>query len=337
MRFDIAMPLTLFTITAVTVFLSRIIERKLKFALGEREFRVRDAVLLVAAMSVTVSLIIFVPQIAVITLFLFAYSVLLFIFTYLFSDFSKSRAKIFLLVYMMLAFSFATLSLIILWVNSSVAFGAFGFYCLLGFAFVALLYEEVRFGSEERWYLAVLLPASFICLYLFFSGTPIWFPYMLNMFGMIFAVLISLYMGSLFTWKTSIIFVTLLTVMDVILVLFTGSMVSAASHVSSLRLPIMISLPAIPIILTRWGKLYMSLGLGDFFFAGLIGVQTLKRFGLRTAIISLISMSVSFFIFVTLMLTYGWIAFPGTLMIICGWIPILLWKILSGKSEIKNK
>ncbi|MGD8545465.1 MAG: hypothetical protein PVH12_04755 [Candidatus Bathyarchaeota archaeon] len=331
------MPLTLFTITAVTVFLSRIIERKLKFALGEREFRVRDAVLLVVAISVTVSLIIFVPEIAVITLFLFAYSVLLFIFTYLFSDFSKSKAKIFLLVYMILAFSFATLSLIILWANNSVTYGAFGFYCLLGFAFVALLYEEVRFGSEERWYLAALLPASFICLYLFFNGTPIWFPYLLNMFGMIFAVLISLYMGSLFTWKTSIIFVTLLTIMDVILVLFTGSMVSAASHVSSLRLPIMISLPTIPIILTRWGKLYMSLGLGDFFFAGLIGVQTLKRFGLRTAIISLISMSVSFFIFVTFMLTYGWIAFPGTLMIICGWIPILLWKILSGKSEIKNK
>ena len=84
MRFDIAMPLTLFTITAVTVFLSRIIEGKLKFALGEREFRVRDAVLLVAAISVTVSLIIFVPGIAVITLFLFAYSVLLFIFTFLF-------------------------------------------------------------------------------------------------------------------------------------------------------------------------------------------------------------------------------------------------------------
>jgi len=138
-------------------------------------------------------------------------------------------------------------------------------------------------------------------------------------------------LGSLFTWKTSLIFVGLLTVMDIILVLFTGTMVSAARHVFALRLPILISVPTVPMILTEWGWLYMSLGLGDFFFAGLISIQTMKKFGKNFAILPVVTMSVSFFVFEALMLNYGLRAFPGTLMIICGWLPLVLWK---GKAEL---
>jgi hypothetical protein len=68
--------------------------------------------------------------------------------------------------------------------------------------------------------------------------------------------------------------------------------------------------------------------LGDFFFAGLIGVQTLKKFGKGFAVSSAIAMSASFFIFQVVMFNYGLIAFPGTLMIICGWLPLLLFKSL---------
>jgi hypothetical protein len=116
--------------------------------------------------------------------------------------------------------------------------------------------------------------------------------------------------------------------MDIILVLFTGTMVSAARHVSGLRLPVLISLPTFPAIVSEWGTLFMSLGLGDFFFAGLIGIQTLKKFGRGFAVSSVIAMSISFFIFETLILTYELGAFPGTLMIICGWLPLVLWKKL---------
>jgi hypothetical protein len=114
--------------------------------------------------------------------------------------------------------------------------------------------------------------------------------------------------------------------MDIILVLFTGTMVSAASHVESLRLPVLIYLPTVPEIVTNEGTLYMGLGLGDFFFAGLIGVQTLKKFGKGFAVSSAIAMSASFFIFQVVMFNYGLIAFPGTLMIICGWLPVVIWK-----------
>jgi len=321
MNFDIAMPLTLFAVTMIAMFLNKKVERKLKSTLEEREFHVQDAILLVAAMAVMVSVIVFIPQMAVMMMFLFAYSMLLFIFTYLFSDFKKTGAKMFCSAFLIVSFLAATISLISFGVNSMVAYGALGFYCLFGFTFLALLYEENRTDTRERWYLAVLPPASFICLYLFFGRTPLWFPYLLDLFGTVFAVLIILYLGSLFTWKTSLIFVGLLTVMDIILVLFTGSMVSAARHVSGLRLPILISVPTVPA-----STLYMSLGLGDFFFAGLIGLQTLKKFGKSFAVLSVIAMSISFFVFETLMLNYEWRALPGTLMIICGWLPMVLWK-----------
>jgi len=328
MYFDIAMPLTLFMVVMVSMFLERKVEKKLKVVFEGKEFGVRNAVLLVAAISVTVSLMMFIPQMAVMTMFLFAYSMLLFIFTYLFSDFQKAKARLFCTAFFIVSFIAATISLFNFGASNTVAYGALALYCLFGFAFIALLYEENRTNTKERWYLAILPPALFIVLYLFFSRTSIWFPYLLNLYGIVFAVLIILYLGSLFTWKTLLIFVCLLTVMDIILVLFTGTMVSAAKHVAGLRLPVVISLPTFPAIVSEWGTLFMSLGLGDFFFAGLIGIQTLKKFGRGFAVSSVIAMSISFFIFETLILTYELSAFPGTLMIICGWLPLVLWKKL---------
>jgi len=326
MYFDVAMPLTLFLVTMVAMFLEEKVEGKLKGVLEDRKFNVRDALLLIAAMSVTVSLVVFIPQMAVMIIFLFAYSMLLLIFTYLFSNFRKAEAKLFCIIFLVVSFLAATISLFNFGANSTVAYGALALFGLFGFTFIALLYEGSRVKTEERWYLAVLPPALFICLYIFFSRTQIWFPYLLDLYGIVFAVLVILYLGSLFTWRTTLIFVGLLTVMDIILVLFTGTMVSAASHVESLRLPVLIYLPTVPEIVTKEGTLYMGLGLGDFFFAGLIGVQTLKKFGKRFAVSSVIVTSTSFFIFQVVMFNYGLIAFPGTLMIICGWLPLVIWK-----------
>lgn len=328
MYFDIAMPLTLLVVVTVAMFLERKVEKKLKVTFEEKEFGVRDAVLLVAAISVVVSLMVFIPRMAVMIMFLFAYSMLLFIFTYLFSDFQKAKARLFCTAFFIVSFVAATISLFNFGASSTVAYGALALYGLFGFAFIALLYEENRTNTKERWYLAILPPALFIVLYMFFSRTPIWFPYLLNLYGIVFAVLIILYLGSLFTWKTSLIFICLLTVMDIILVLFTGTMVSAATHVYILRLPVLISLPTVPAVATELGVLYMSLGLGDFFFTGLIGIQTLKKFGKNFATLSVIAMSASFFTFEAFLLTYRPGPFPGTLMIICGWLPLVLWKKL---------
>jgi hypothetical protein len=328
MYFDIAMPLTLFLVTVGAMFLDEKVEGKLKSVLEEKEFSVRDAIVLVSTISITISLVVFVPQMAVMIMFLFAYSMLLFVFTFLFSDFQKADAELFGIAFLMVTFAAAAISLFSFGANSMVAYGALALACLSGFTFLALLYEVRRIGTGQRWYLAVLPPALFICLYVFFSRTPIWFPYTLDFYGIIFAVLIILYLGSLFTWKTSVVFVALLTVMDTILVLFTGSMVSAARQIAVLRLPVLISLPTLPTITTKLGLIYMSLGLGDFFFAGLIGIQTMKKFGKELAVHSVIAMCVSFFIFETFMLNYELVALPGTLMIVCGWLPFVFWKSL---------
>jgi presenilin-like A22 family membrane protease len=217
-------------------------------------------------------------------------------------------------------------------------YGALTAYGLAAFAFFALLYEQKRADTRERWYLAVLPPALFILLYLVYNGTTLWFPYLLNTYGVIFAVLVTLYLGSLFTWKNLFIFAGLLTVMDIVLVLFTGVMVTAAKQVAGLGLPVLISLPTIPLIVTEeWGVQYMSLGLGDFFFAGILATQTYKKFGKRTAVLSALTMSLSFAIFEAFLLNYQWGAFPGTLMIICGWLPVVAWKLFAERKTNNNR
>jgi hypothetical protein len=331
MYLDFTMPLMLFMVSLVAMLLNGKVEGKLKGAVEERELGVRDTIMLVVAMGVTISLIVFIPQLAIMFIFLFAYSMLLFIFTFVFSDFQKSKAKLFDLAFLMISFVAAIFSLSNLGENNMATYGAIAFFCLSAFAFISLMYEEDRASTGERWYSAVLPPALFILLYVFFGNTPIWFPYLLDMYGIVFAVLIVLYLGSLFTWRATLIFVGLLTVMDIILVLYTGTMVSAAMHVMKLNLPILVSIPTIPAIMQGGRILFMSLGLGDFFFAGLIGIQTMKKFGKSFAILSLIAMATSFFVFEAMMLNYGIRAFPGTLMIICGWLPFVLWKTLKHK------
>ncbi|MGQ9506567.1 MAG: hypothetical protein ACUVTB_01750 [Candidatus Bathycorpusculaceae bacterium] len=331
MYFDIAMPLTLFLVIIVAMLLNDKVERKLKGVFEEKKFGFLDALLLIGAISVTVWLIVFIPQMAVMIVFLFAYSTLLFTFTYIFSNFQKFGAKLFCMTFLIITLLIGTVCLFIFIGNSIAVYGVLTFFGLFAFAFLALLYEENRVSTKERWYLAVLPPALFISLYIFFSRTPIWFPYLLNLYGIVFAVLIILYLGSLFTWKITIFFATALTFMDIILVLFSGAMVSAATHVSSLSLPVLITLPTVPEIATEFGKVYMALGLGDFFFAGLLALQTLKKFGKELALLSAIGMSLSFFIFEAFLLNYRPGAFPGTLMIICGWILFILWKSLKRK------
>ncbi|MEM2105055.1 MAG: hypothetical protein QXV21_01100 [Candidatus Bathyarchaeia archaeon] len=333
MQFDVAMPLTLFAVTLIAVMLSGKSEGKLKKSLEERKFGVKDTVLLVAAISVTVSLIVFVPQTAVMTMFLFSYSMLLFLFTYIFSDISKPKAKAFFLTFFAVSLTAAVISLFNFDTNAMVAYGGLTLTCLSSFAFIAFIYENVRESVKERFYMALLPPALFLCLYLFFSGTPAWFPYLINFYGVIFAILVTIYIGSVFTWKTTLIFVGLLTLADIILVLFTGTMVSAARHVSSLRLPILVTIPIVPTVTVNGNMLYMSLGLGDFFFAGVIGIQTAKKFGKKTMLWSIVAMCLSFFVFETFLLNIELRSFPGTLMIVCGWIPIAVWKSIKGKEK----
>jgi hypothetical protein len=333
MYFDVTMPLALFAVTVAAMLLNKRVEGKLKTSFEEKELRARDAVLLVAVISALVSVVVFVPQMTIMAIFFFSYCTLLFTFSYFFSNIQKRKAQLFCSVFGIAGLAAGTVAVLDPFADSLMFYGALTAYGLAAFAFFAVVYEQKRTETKERWYLAVLPPALFILLYLVYVQTPLWFPYLLDAYGVIFAVLITLYLGSLFTWKNVFIFAGLLTVMDIVLVLFTGVMVTAAKQVAGLGLPVLISLPTVPLVATEWGLQYMSLGLGDFFFAGILATQTLKEFGRRTAVLSTVTMSLSFAIFEAFLMNYQWGAFPGTLMIICGWLPVAAWKLFAGRKR----
>jgi hypothetical protein len=222
-------------------------------------------------------------------------------------------------------------------IGASVFYGgitAFGL-AVFGFAVVFIEFRKVVLGG--RWYFAVLPPALFIVVFFVFSSTSVWFPVLFDVFGVIFAVLITLYLSELFTWRTTFIFAGFLTVVDFVLVLVVPVMAPAAEHIAGLGLPVLIALPIIPPLFVSgglWGLAPIALGLGDFFFAGTLATQTFKKFGKRTAVGSALTMSVAFGVFEILLLNTDFNAFPGTLMIILGWLPVVAWKMFS---ERKNK
>jgi hypothetical protein len=275
--FDVTMPLALFGVTLVSLLLNGKTESKLKNVVEDREFQVKDAVLLVVLMAGMISLIFFLREtVAPLTvLFLFSYSSLLFIFTYVISN--------------------------------------------------------------KRWYIAILPPIAFLIPYVFLRDTTVWSLYLVNIYGIVFAILITLYLASMFSWKSTLIFVSLLTIADIILVLATKIMIQAAQTTRGLGLPVLVALPVLPLLVTADGIQLMALGLGDFFFAGLLSIQTFKKWGRKTAIVSMIGMAISFFLFETALLSFWRIPFPGTVMIIVGWAPVALWSFLRNRTKATPK
>ena len=204
------------------------------------------------------------------------------------------------------------------------------------FAYSTLLFTFSYLFSKNRWYVGIVPPAVFILLFVFLRDTWVWSYFLSNVYALAFAVLITLYLVSLFSWKTTGIFGILLTGMDIVLVFVTGTMIQAAKVTIGLRLPVMVSVPLIP----PWpdsGIAMMSLGLGDFFFAGLLAVQTLKRYGKRFSIVTAVGMTISFFIFEVLLLNFLRIPFAGTVMIITGWAPLVIIKELSKRKSGSSK
>ena len=99
---------------------------------------------------------------------------------------------------------------------------AIAFFALSAFCFSVVVYEQKNVISKARWYLAVQPPALFVLLFVFFNilyaGTvSVWFPILMDVFGFTFAILIILYLSSLFNWKTVGLFAVLLTALDIIL------------------------------------------------------------------------------------------------------------------------
>jgi hypothetical protein len=116
-------------------------------------------------------------------------------------------------------------------------------------------------------------------------------------------------------------------------------MVTAATSFTSLGLPVLVWLPNVPLMTQTGAYLFRGLGLGDFFFAGVLIVQTFNKFGKKTALIAALAVTVAFGIWEAFLgdiinglkpiLGRNIGGFPGTVMIISGWAPIIAWKLLS--------
>jgi presenilin-like A22 family membrane protease len=184
-----------------------------------------------------------------------------------------------------------------------------------------------------KWYLAFLPPALFITIYF----SPYWMfdafgvYWIFNAFGIVFAILVAVLLGSLFEWKTTTVFVVLITIMDIVQVLVTRHMVeSGARMVLELQLPVMIILPTFP---SMGGT---ALGLGDFFLSGLLSIQTAQKYGRKLGFASALAIAVVFLVFQTVLLSFNVQAFPGTVFIISGWLIALAAQYLYQSSRLKH-
>lgn len=274
MYLDITMPLTLFSVTLLSLLLSERVENKLRTLFEEKQFTSKDAVLLVILMGIAITLIALGARYGFVNLlmglFLFSYSLLLFLFTYVFIG--------------------------------------------------------------KHLFLAVLSPVVFVLLYFVLKNTSIWSLYLVNIYAVIFAILVTLYLGSLFTWKATWIFAVLITILDIVQVFITGAMAELAKTGVTLQLPVMVATPIFPSVAGVTGLL--RLGLGDFFLAGLLSIQILKKYGKKYAILSAATIAVTFFIFEIYLLNYFEGYFPATLIVILGWFPIALWKVKTTKQPL---
>jgi hypothetical protein len=343
---DIAMPLALLLVVIVAFLLYKRAEKRLKSSVEESEFQTKDALMMVGAFIIVISTIILTSfhnpgnmfGNILLSIFLGSYTMLLFTFSYLFSGIKKRNAKLFSIGFGTTSLIAGLCSLLEPLQDSVTIFRAGAFLGLTVICFTIAFYEHRQNTVKKaKWYLAIQPPALFLLIFIFFNvlhfeGTlNIWFPALLDVFGATFAVLIILYLSSLFNWKTVGIFAALLTLIDIILV-FSGPMGAAADTFTGLGLPALIYLPNIPLIpadpmyFNILGFAPRGLGLGDFFFAGILAIQTFNRFNKKYAYASIISMVMSFGIWAAFLpeitAFFGIYGFPATVCIITGWLPI---------------
>ena len=196
---------------------------------------------------------------------------------------------------------------------------------LFSFAYIVILFL-FTYLIKPKWYLAAVPPILFILSFLYF-----WNNYTFNLFAILFGISISVDMGSIFTWKTTLGFVSLMTIVDIIQVLVTGFMVDSAQKALELKLPVGVMLPTFPLM-----DGITFLGLGDIFFLGLLGIQNTQKYGKKFGLASTATMALVFFLFQTYMLNSDTQNFPATVFIISGWLTSLAARHLYNRFKPKK-
>ena len=262
----------------------------------QKQFKTKDVVVLVVFMAIIISGLalaaIYAPgelfSDVILVFFLFSYTMLLYTISYLFSGIPKVRAQLFSVGFGVASIIAGAVCVLPPLQDAYTILRVVAFIVLAAFCFGVAFYERKNTVHKERWYVAAQPPAIFVLLFVFFNflnnaGTAaVWTPYLMDVFALTFAVLIILYLSTLFNWKTVGLFAVLLTSLDIILVIGSTAMVAAATKFSGLGLPVLVYLPNIPLQMikipnsTALAIGYRGLGLGDFFFAGLLQFKHAK-------------------------------------------------------------
>ncbi|MGD6806906.1 MAG: hypothetical protein ACQCN4_08100 [Candidatus Bathyarchaeia archaeon] len=353
---DLAMPLALFIVISVALILNKRVENKLIATVEQKEFKTRDILLLGVFIVIMVTVVALtsmynpgglVPNVLLI-MFLASYTMLLFTFSYVFTNLTRQRAQLVSGIFGSASLIMGVISLLAPFADVYAVYRAAAFFLLTALCFVVVVYEARKTITKSRWYVAAQPPALFLLMFLLFAAfydgaVNVWFPYLMDAFAFTFALLIILYLSSLFTWKTALVFAAFLPIIDVILV-FTGPMVAAAQTFTGLGLPVLVFLPKIPLYYNAQGNIqFGGLGLGDYFFAGILVIQTLKKWNMKTAIFAAAAIAVSFGIWEAFLLDIDAYlsnlighkigGFPATVCIITGWLPVIGYKLLTAKKR----
>ena len=347
---DLAMPFALFIVITVALLLNKRVEKKLIATVEQKEFKTRDIILLVAFIALMVLVIGFTAMYnpeglfsnILLIMFLASYTMLLFTFSYVFTNLTRQKAQLVSVAFGAASLIMGVVSFLGAFNDALSIYRAAAFFVLSALCFTVVAYEARKTITKSRWYVAAQPPALFLMLFLFFAafynGTAnLWFPYLMDAFAFTFALLIILYLSSLFNWHTLLVFAAFLPILDIILV-FSGPMVTAAKTFTGLGLPVLVFLPKIPIFLNSSGAIQLSgLGLGDFFFSGILVIQTFKKFDQKTALISALAIALSFGIWEAFLpeidAYFNIGGFPATVCIITGWLPVVALKLLITRNK----
>jgi len=151
-----------------------------------------------------------------------------------------------------------------------------------------------------------------------------------NFFSIVFAVFITLYLGSALTWKYIAVFVPLLTLLDLVQVWGTGLMGKAAEKLITLQLPAMISVTAFP------SDMKVALGLGDIFLAGILSIQSAQKYGRKFGLLSIGAITAIFSLFWIIQINLQVRYLPATVPITGGWLVAMMVKQIRDK-ELKKR
>jgi hypothetical protein len=158
MQIDLVMPIALFLVVFVALILSKRLEGKLTETVEQKEFKIRDILLLVGFILIMVSVIAYTSimnsggifENALLIFFLCTHTTILFTFTYTFSNTTKSRIQLISAGFGATAIIAGVASLIGSVGDIYTTYRAIAFFILATFCFGTIIFEQQRNIPKNR-------------------------------------------------------------------------------------------------------------------------------------------------------------------------------------------